>query len=84
MMFDQITAPLVGRDPVARRDEDEIVFVVLIGPQGAALGAEQAGAAGYRLGPLRHGELGGAAVATSLRGHLARPPDLTGETDRHL
>jgi len=69
MMFDQITAPLVGRDAVARRRQDEIVFVVLIGPQCAALGTEGAGAAGYRFGPLRDGELGGSAVATSLDCH---------------
>jgi DDE domain len=69
VMFDLIAAPLVGRDPIARRDEDEIVFVVLISPKYAALGAEGTGAAGYRLGPLRHGELGGAAVATSLDCH---------------
>ena len=68
-MFDQITAPLVGRDAVARRRQDEIVFVVLIGPQCAALGTEGAGAAGYRFGPLRDGELGGSAVATSLDCH---------------
>jgi hypothetical protein len=34
-----IAAPLVGRDPIACRGEENIVFVILIGPQDAALGA---------------------------------------------
>jgi hypothetical protein len=77
-MFDMIAAPLVGRDPIAGGGEDEIVLLILIGPEYAALGSEGTGAAGYRVGPLRHGELGGTAVATSLDCHrlclLSREP----------
>ena len=61
MMFNQITSPLVGGDAIARSGEDKIVLIILVGPQGAALGAEGAGAASDRLRPLRHGELSGAS-----------------------
>jgi hypothetical protein len=73
---------LVDSCPTARRDRAQ--WLVLIGPQGAALGVEGTGTASDRVGPLRHCELGRAAVATSLHSHLARPHDLSGETDRHL
>jgi hypothetical protein len=39
---------------------------------------------GVEMDEASHGELRGAAMATSLHGHLARPSDLIGETDRHL
>ena len=56
--------------PIALGSQDEIVLLILIGPQCATLGAEGAGAASHRLGLLRHGELGGAAVAASPNCHL--------------
>src|SRR4029077_6250090 len=46
VMFDPIASPLVGRDPVVRRCQGEIVLRLLIGAQCAALRAERAGAAG--------------------------------------
>jgi hypothetical protein len=80
MMFDQVTAPLIGRDAIARRGQDEIVFVVLIGPQGAAFGAEGARAAGYGRGPFRYGELRSASMATSIYAHRVCSPWIAGVT----
>jgi hypothetical protein len=74
MMFNLIAAPLGSRNMIARRGQDEIVFVVLIGPQGAAFGAEGAGGAVYSRRSFRYSELRGAAMATSTYGHRVCSP----------
>jgi hypothetical protein len=73
MMLNRITAPLIGRNPIPGGRQHKILLPVLISPKRPALRTERTGAACHRRRPFGHGELGRAAMATSLYRHRLSP-----------
>jgi hypothetical protein len=69
VMFGPIAPPLVGRNPIARRGQHEVLLTVLVSPEYTAFATEGAVTASHCRRPFRDGELRGPTVAASLYRH---------------